>query len=143
MHLAVGSRQPRLPQRIAGVDIFRFLDASGVMNITAGSRLGRRLKERETLIGPRPRGLTLHGRAIGASGATVQLEDADLEVDSVIWATGFTRDHSWIHAGVDFLGMPWQRTRGSALLGWVGDDAQRLVVVACIVHRRDVYRRLS
>jgi putative flavoprotein involved in K+ transport len=23
-----------------------------------------------------------------------------------------------------FLGLPWQHTRGSALLGWVKDDAQ-------------------
>jgi putative flavoprotein involved in K+ transport len=46
----------------------------------------------------------------------------------VIWATGFTRDYAWIHAeGVHFLGMSWQRTRGSALLGWVGGDAERLV----------------
>ncbi len=128
VHLALGSRQPRLPQRIAGVDVFRFLDALGVMRITAGSRLGRRLKERETLIGRRPRGMTLHGRALGASGSTVTLEDRELDVDAVIWATGFTRDHSWIHAdGVHFLGMPWQRTRGSALLGWVGQDAERLV----------------
>jgi hypothetical protein len=27
-------------------------------------------------------------------------------------------------SGLYFLGMPWQHTRGSALLGWVKDDAQ-------------------
>jgi putative flavoprotein involved in K+ transport len=27
-------------------------------------------------------------------------------------------------AGLYFLGLPWQHTRGSALLGWVEDDAQ-------------------
>ncbi len=127
VHLAVGSRQTRLPQRLAGVDIFRFLETLGVMRITAESRIGRRLKERETLIGARPRGLTFHGRAIGASGSTVTFEDGELDVDAVIWATGFTRDHSSIHAPVHFLGMPWQRTRGSALLGWVKHDAERLV----------------
>ena len=26
--------------------------------------------------------------------------------------------------GLYFLGLPWQYTRGSALLGWVKDDAQ-------------------
>ncbi len=127
VHLAVGSRQSRLPQRIVGVDVFRYLESLGVMRITADSRLGQRLKHRETLIGPAPRGITLHGRAIGASGSTVHFEDGELEVDAVIWATGFTRDHSWIHAPVHFLGMPWQRTRGSALLGWVKHDAERLV----------------
>jgi putative flavoprotein involved in K+ transport len=61
----------------------------------------------------------------------------------VIWATGFRLDHSFVHApvfdsggrlvhergvtaspGLYFLGLPWQHTRGSALLGWVKDDAQ-------------------
>ena len=28
--------------------------------------------------------------------------------------------------GLYFLGLPWQHTRGSALLGWVKDDAQYL-----------------
>jgi putative flavoprotein involved in K+ transport len=26
--------------------------------------------------------------------------------------------------GLYFLGLSWQHTRGSALLGWVGDDAE-------------------
>ena len=62
---------------------------------------------------------------------------------AVIWATGFRLDHSWIDApifddagrvvhhrgvtespGLYFLGLPWQHTRGSALLGWVADDAE-------------------
>jgi hypothetical protein len=29
-------------------------------------------------------------------------------------------------SGLNFLGMPWQHTRGSALLGWVKDDAQHI-----------------
>ena len=64
---------------------------------------------------------------------------------SVIWATGFRLDHSWIDVpvfdeagrvvhergvtespGLYFLGLPWQHTRGSALLGWVKDDAEYL-----------------
>jgi putative flavoprotein involved in K+ transport len=63
----------------------------------------------------------------------------------VIWATGFGVDHSWIevpvfdphgHAmhrrgvtaspGLYFLGLLWQYTRGSALIGWVKDDAEYL-----------------
>jgi putative flavoprotein involved in K+ transport len=28
--------------------------------------------------------------------------------------------------GLAFLGLPWQRNRGSALLGWVGRDAAAL-----------------
>ena len=31
--------------------------------------------------------------------------------------------------GLSFLGLPWMRTRGSALLGWVGEDAEHLARV--------------
>ena len=65
-----------------------------------------------------------------------------MDVRGVIWATGFRVDHSWIDVpvfdengravhergvttspGLYFLGQLWQHTRGSALLGWVKDDA--------------------
>jgi putative flavoprotein involved in K+ transport len=68
-----------------------------------------------------------------------------LDVEAVIWATGFRSDYSWIHApvfdksgrlvhrrrvtaspGLYFLGLSWQHTRGSALLGWVKDDAEHI-----------------
>jgi putative flavoprotein involved in K+ transport len=119
---------------------------------TVDSRLGQKLKDRDTLIGSRPRslrrehGVVLRPRATAASGATVSFEDdTTLEVSSVIWATGFQLDHSFVHApvfdeqgqlihqrgvteapGLYFLGLPWLYTRGSALLGFIKDDAQYL-----------------
>jgi putative flavoprotein involved in K+ transport len=65
------------------------------------------------------------------------------DFDVVVWATGFTAGHSWIDIqeakdgqghirhqrgvtaspGLYMLGLTWQHTRGSALLGWVGNDA--------------------
>jgi putative flavoprotein involved in K+ transport len=83
-------------------------------------------------------------RMTGASDRTARFADgSDLTVDAVIWATGFSLDHSWIKLpifdhdgktrhrrgatdvpGLYFLGLPWQHTRGSALLGWVHDDAE-------------------
>lgn len=63
----------------------------------------------------------------------------------VIWATGYRPDYSWISIpglvrdgrpvhdrgvtdvpGLYFLGLPWQHTRGSALLGFVADDASHI-----------------
>jgi putative flavoprotein involved in K+ transport len=61
----------------------------------------------------------------------------------VIWATGFRPDYSWVEVpnvfddqghprhqrgvtaapGLAFVGLPWQHTRGSALLGFVQHDA--------------------
>ena len=151
VHLSIGSRQTPLPQRILGRDLFTFLDRTGLMAKTVDSRLGRRLKDRETLIGSRPRGLrkrgvTLRPRATGGSGTEIGFEDGtELSVSAVVWATGFRLDHSFVDApvfgedgsvahrrgvteapGLYFLGLPWLHTRGSALLGWVKDDAEHL-----------------
>jgi putative flavoprotein involved in K+ transport len=148
VHLAVGARQTPLPQRILGRDLFRYLEATGVMNKTVSSRIGQRLKDKETLIGSSPRaarqrGIQMRPRATGAHGATVTFADgSEVAVDAVVWATGFRLDHSFVELpvfddrgqvkhergvtelpGLYFLGLPWQHTRGSALLGWVKDDA--------------------
>jgi putative flavoprotein involved in K+ transport len=150
VHLSIGSRQTPLPQRVLGRDLFWYLDATGV--IRKASRIGRRMEGRDTLIGSSPRalrrhhGVQLHGRAVAAAGSTVSFSDGTtLEARTVIWATGFGVDHSWIDVpvfdesgvvvhqrgvtdcpGLYFLGLSWQHTRGSALLGWVKDDAEYL-----------------
>ena len=149
VHLSIGSRQTPLPQRILGRDLFWYLEKLGAMRKSTDTRIGRRLARRDTLIGSNPRtlskrhGVRLHPRAVGASGRTVRFSDgSELDVSAVIWATGFRNDHSWIDApifddrhrvvhrrgvtgspGLYFLGLTWQYTRGSALIGWVGDDA--------------------
>ena len=70
-------------------------------------------------------------------------DGSEVAADAVVWATGFRLDHSFVELpvfddrgqvkhergvtelpGLYFLGLPWQHTRGSALLGWVKDDAQ-------------------
>jgi putative flavoprotein involved in K+ transport len=152
VHLSIGSRQMPLPQRIFGRDLFTFLTATGLMGKTVDSRIGRRMRERDTLIGSSPRalrrkhGVALRPRTSGATGTEVSFDDGTaMTVSSVIWATGFGLDHSWVDApvfdergavvhqrgvtaspGLYFLGLPWQHTRGSALLGWVGHDAAHL-----------------
>jgi putative flavoprotein involved in K+ transport len=149
VHLAVGSRQLPLPQRFLGRDLFWWLQRIGVLHKTVDSRIGKRMRERDTLIGSSPRSVKRHGvkmksRAVGGSGRRVSFaEGGSLEVDAIIWATGYRFDHSWIGLpvaddggalrhrrgitdvpGLYFLGLPWQHTRGSALLGWVKEDAE-------------------
>jgi putative flavoprotein involved in K+ transport len=149
VHLAIGARQVPLPQRILGRDLFRYLEATGLMRKNVDSRLAQRLKDREPLIGSSPRaarksGIRLRPRATAAQGRSVTFADgSSLAVDGVVWATGFRLDHSIVllpvfdaagrvrHRrgvtevpGLYFLGLPWQYTRGSALLGWIKDDAQ-------------------
>jgi putative flavoprotein involved in K+ transport len=149
VHLSIGSRQTPLPQRILGRDLFWYLDKTGAMRKSRDTRIGRRLEGRDTLIGSNPRtlrkrhGVRLHPRAADAWGRTIRFSDgSELDVGAVIWATGFRNDHSWIDApifddgqrvvhrrgvtvspGLYFLGLTWQHTRGSALIGWVADDA--------------------
>lgn len=147
--LSVGSKQKPLPQRIAGRDLFWWLTTTHLLSTTVESRLGNKLQHRDTLIGSSPRelkrryGVELKPRAIRVAGHTVRFEDgSELEVDAVIWATGYRPDVSWIDLpildldgrlthrrgvteipGLYFLGLTWQWTRGSALIGWVKDDA--------------------
>ena len=148
--LALGSRQTPLPQRLLGRDLFWWLTKIGLLNKTVESRIGQRLRHRDTLIGSSPRelrrryGVEVKPRVVGASERTLSFADGShTEVDAVIWATGYRPDHSWIEAaptdsdgsvrhrrgvtdvpGLYFLGLSWQHTRGSALLGWVKDDAE-------------------
>lgn len=150
VELSVGQRIPAVPQRPLGRDIWKWATALRLDQVTVDSRLGRRLAGRDQVIGPGPRrlarrhGIRIRARAASAAGRTVTFADGSAAgFDAVIWATGFTADHSWIDVqqakddqgrilhtrgvtrspGLYMLGLPWQHTRGSALLGWVGSDA--------------------
>jgi putative flavoprotein involved in K+ transport len=148
--LSIGSRQKPLPQRLLGRDLFWWLTKAGILKKNIDSRLGRKLSTRDTLIGSSPRelerryGVELKPRAADADGRRVTFEDGtELEVDAVIWATGYRPDYTWIELpvfeddgrlrhrrgvtdvrGLYVLGLTWQHTRGSALIGWVKDDAE-------------------
>jgi putative flavoprotein involved in K+ transport len=147
--LAVGKRVPSLPQRLLGKDLFWWLSGVGFMKVSTYSRLGRRLAKRDVLIGSSARklrrsGVTLRGRLTKAAGRHALFEDgSDQDVDGIVWATGYRPDLSWIDvpgvkgadgrivhrrgvsdaSGLFFLGLTWQHTRGSALIGFVNDDA--------------------
>ena len=151
VHVAVGSKQTMVPQRPFGRDLFWWLTKTGLLTRPADSPIARFLRRRggDLVIGTttdslRAAGVSLHGRLIRAEGRAAQLADGGrLEVDAVVWATGFRPDYSWIDLdgvwdgrqvvhqrgrtrtpGLWFIGLPWQHTRGSALLGFVKDDAE-------------------
>ena len=147
--VAVGAKALELPQRILGRDLFWWLTKLGVITKTADSRLARRMRARGDLIigsslkALRRRGITIRPRVVATSLDEVSFADGTRTAPaSVIWATGFRSDYSWIDVagvvsdgtvvhergvtrvpGLYFLGLPWQHTRGSALLGFVKDDA--------------------
>ena len=140
-----------LPQRLAGKDLFWWLTRLGLMRVSTESRLGRRMSSREFIIGSSPRRLRAKGvrfrpGVADAHGRTFRLTDgSSLDAGIAVWATGYRPDYSWIDipgvvhdgkvihrrgvtgvSGLYFLGLSWQHTRGSALLGFVHDDAAYL-----------------
>ena len=151
--VAAGSRPLELPQRVAGRDLFFWLTRSGFFTVRADSRLAQRLRSRgDLVIGTRTStlrrsGIDIRPRLTGFDADRARFADGTaLEVDAVLWATGFRSDYSWVHVpgvvvegqvrhregvtdspGLFFIGLPWQTSRGSALLGFVGKDAVRLV----------------
>jgi putative flavoprotein involved in K+ transport len=151
VELSIGAKLPVLPQRFAGRDLFWWLTRLGLMRVSLESRPGRRMSSRDFIIGSSRRrlkevGVRFRPAVAGADGHTVRFTDGTtLDAGMLIWATGYRSDYSWIGIpgvvgegkvihrrgvtdvpGLYFLGLPWQHTRGSALLGFVHDDAAHL-----------------
>jgi putative flavoprotein involved in K+ transport len=150
--LSIATRYPMLPQRMGGRDLFWWLTRLGLLRVTVTSRPGRRMSRRDFVIGTNRRqlekaGVRFRPRLVDAEGRMVRFADHSLleDVGVVVWATGYRSDYGWIHLpgvvleghvvhrrgvtevpGLYFLGLSWQHTRGSALLGFVNDDAAYL-----------------
>ncbi len=148
VHLSRGRRLPALPHRLLGRSLHWWGDKLGLIAAPLDSPRGR-TQRGDLLVGISPgrlarhHGVKLRGRTVGADGRTVRFtDDSTLEVDAVLWATGYRHDYAWIHApvlddqgaprhrrgvtdspGLYFLGMHNQYSRGSSLLYWVRDDA--------------------
>ncbi|GAA1873760.1 NAD(P)/FAD-dependent oxidoreductase [Myceligenerans crystallogenes] len=152
VHLAHGSVGRTVPQRVAGRDIFWWLTHTRLIITPADSAVGRRLRANDPVIGTsrtalRSAGVRFRPRAVDGTGRVVSFADGtSLRPDSILWATGYRHEDRWIDIpealddhgalrttgldtpvrGLHVLGRPWQRSRGSALLGFVGQDAHHL-----------------
>jgi putative flavoprotein involved in K+ transport len=162
--LSIATRYPMLPQRLGGRDLFWWLTRLGLLRVTVDSRPGRRMSRRDFVIGTNRRrlegkGVRFRPRLVDAEGPTVRFADHGLleDVGVVVWATGYRPDYGWIEVpgvvreghvvhrrgvtevpGLYFLGLSWQHTRGSALLGFVNDDATFLADRIQVDHRAAV-----
>ena len=138
-----------LPQRFLGRDLFWWLTRLGLITKTADSRLARRLRKKgDLVIGTRWRdlarlGIRVRPRLDDVDLTTAMFADGSVTtMAAVVWATGFRTDYSWLDIpgavmdnkvanergitavpGLSIVGLPWLHTRGSALLGYVKDDA--------------------
>jgi len=151
--LSGGSATRSPPQRVLGRDLFWWLTTTGLISASGQSRLGRRFRDSgELVIGTSTKqlarsGVTMHPRVAAADTTTVTFADGTTTSPAaIVWATGYRSDYSFIDVtgaidaagapvhqrgvspvpGLYFLGLPWQHTRGSALLGFVGADAAHL-----------------
>jgi putative flavoprotein involved in K+ transport len=156
-------------RRLLGRDIFDWLYLT-VMRPGSDSMIGRRIRKNilestDALIGMTERDLTEGGvRRVGRvaearDGRPVLAGGAIANVSSIVWATGFRPDFSWIDApvfgddgfpvhnrgvtalpGLYFLGLRFQHRLNSSLIGGVGRDAEFLgeVIAARYGHTRSV-----
>ncbi len=161
VHLSHGRKLRHMPRRILGKSLHWWGDKSGLIAAPFDSWRGR-TQRNDFLVGTslrqlaRRHGIEVVGRAVDAAGRTVRFEDGrEVEVDAVVWATGYRSDYSWIKLavfdeqgepvhrrgvtdcpGLYFLGMPTQYSRGSSLIYWVKDDAAYIVELVCSARRR-------
>jgi putative flavoprotein involved in K+ transport len=142
-----------MPRRVLGRDVFDWLYMT-MMRPGADSFVGRRMRRNvisgtDTLIGMTEQDLVAGGvRRVGRvtnalNGKPVLADGTVADVTSIVWATGFRPDYSWIDApifgddgfpvhrrgvtavpGLYFLGLRFQHRLNSSLIGGVGEDAR-------------------
>jgi len=127
-----GRNTGRLPRRLLGRDIFRWL-APTILRIRVDSRMGRIIRARSAGRGDPvfadaharmvASGVERVGRTVGVNEGrpVIQLDAGErvLDVASVVWCTGYRPDFSWIEGlPVDERGVP--RHRRGEVAGWPG-----------------------
>ncbi|WP_406063729.1 NAD(P)/FAD-dependent oxidoreductase [Streptomyces sp. NBC_01077] len=137
---------PPLPQTVLGRDMFWWMSVLGVM------RLPVNMEAPDPIVGDRvpelvaAGGIRAVGRITAAEGSELLVADGErIKPSTVIWATGYRTDWSWLDPamldeagqprhtegtgalpGSYYLGLYRMRTRGSALIGFVGRDAEHV-----------------
>lgn len=136
---------------------FHLVRFVGVHVLTIRTPIGRRVraseKKGDPLVRVKPRWLEAAGaervpRTVGAVEGRPQLEDGRvLDVQNVVWCTGFRKDLSWIHLpifdergevrheigvavdepGLAFVGLPFQYSFASEVLPGMNRDARHVV----------------
>ncbi|WP_374719766.1 flavin-containing monooxygenase [Parageobacillus toebii] len=155
VYLSVGHKMKFFPLEIMGKSIFWWFKKLGLLNANINGLLGYFIsKQDDPIFGKELKYLIQEGkikvkpRTESISEDIIYFADnSQIQVQNVIWATGFYSDYSWIQIpnvldhrgrplhqrgvtsvkGLYFLGLPWQYRRGSALIGGVGDDAEYLI----------------
>lgn len=149
--LATGHARRLLPERILGKSTWWWLDKLGIVRLSGETALGRYIQKADAFPGKgntlkklQGQGVRVVPKLIAAHGQSATFANGvAADVTTVIWATGYRDDSAWVklpevkdargnfmqRQGVGplpnfyLIGRPWQRSRGSALIMGVGDDA--------------------
>ncbi|QDI93133.1 NAD(P)-binding domain-containing protein [Salicibibacter cibarius] len=141
----------RLPQSIAGKSLFWWFEFLWLSKAKPDSMLGKFLQKRDPIIGNNYKIVKKHVEILGRvksvnDGQAYFQGSYPRKVSSIIWATGYRNDYSWIDIdgvlnkhgkpihrcgitnikGLYFIGLSWQSKRSSALIYGVSNDANRI-----------------
>lgn len=151
-YLSISKKLRFLPLKIGSKSFFWWLDKTGILNAPRDSWVAKKIRSSgDPIFGSELKNALASGtvirksRTVGGSGIAIQFQDhTALDVQNIIWSTGFVSDYRWLEIegvlncegrpihqrgvtqidGLYFLGLPWQYRRGSALLQGVGEDAR-------------------
>lgn len=154
-YLAISKKPSYFPLTISGKSVFWWLDKLGILKVRNTSIIGNLIQKKgDPLFGSelknaiRNLSVTLKGRVVNGKDEQIIFDDSTtLEVNNIIWATGFQQEYDWLQVdgvldqqhkiihnrGISpvkslyFLGLPWQSRRGSSLLQGVGYDAKHII----------------
>jgi putative flavoprotein involved in K+ transport len=149
VYLSRGRKLPFVPRFMTSHLVYRLIELSCIMRVNIESPFGKILRHQDAVYGVNLKKLArvkMKDRLIDANGKTVTFKGGEiLQIQNIVWATGYRQNFSWVDLpvfddrgrpchrrgvtelpGLYFLGLEWLWTRGSALLGWVGRDAEYL-----------------
>ena len=154
-YLAISSKPSYFPLTIGGMSVFWWLDKLGILKVRNTSIIGKLMQTKgDPLFGNELKNaiknlsVTLKGRVVNGKNNQIIFDDSTiLEINNIIWATGFHQEYEWLQVdgvfdqqdkiihnrgispvkGLYFLGLSWQSRRGSTLLQGVGYDAKYII----------------
>ncbi|MCM3638190.1 NAD(P)/FAD-dependent oxidoreductase [Sporosarcina luteola] len=154
-YLAISKKPNYFPLTVGEKSVFWWFDKLGILKVRNTSIIGELMQKKgDPIFGSELKnaiknfGVTLLGKVVNCKDDQIIFEDATiLEVNNIIWATGFKQEYEWLKVdgvfekrkkiihnrgispvkGLFFLGLPWQSRRGSSLLQGVGYDAKYII----------------
>lgn len=153
--LAISKKLSFLPLVFNNKSTYWWLDKLGLLKASTNSFVGKAIQKKgdpifgfELKDAIKNKEVFLKPRVIDGAQSQITFEDLSvLQVDNIIWATGYDSIFRWLEIegvfnqegkilhqrgitnvkGLYFIGLPWQYRRGSAILQGVGYDAKYIV----------------